>query len=234
MKYKILTVLFVFLLLIGCKVELPEQAAGGASAVSATSSAQSSSQETSSAEGASSVQRDTVSQAESSQAVSKDTSPASNTAVAQSASPVSSAKTAPRPVAPTSSKAPEAKELTCSLSVSCGDILAHKDKFTQEQLEAVPANGTILQEDGVSFQAGETVFQVLLRETKRLKIPMDHINSPAFQTEYVKAIGSVYEKDYGASSGWLFAVNGKQPAVGCSAYKLKDGDKIQWIFNCGQ
>lgn len=229
MKYKILTVLFVFLLLAGCKVELPEQAAGSASAVSAAGSALSSSRETSSAESNSSEQSSTVSQAGSSQ----DASPAS-TAAATSSSPASSAKAAPRPAASPSAKVPEAKELTCSLTISCGDILTHKDQFTQEQLEVVPANGTILQEDSVSFQTGETVFQVLLRETKRLKIPMDHMTSPAFQTEYVSAIGNIYEKTYGPSSGWLFAVNGKQPAVGCSAYKLKSGDKIQWIFDCAQ
>lgn len=144
-----------------------------------------------------------------------------------------SAESAPSLTA-SSSPAPEAEKLTCSLSISCGDILAHKEQFTQEQLEIVPAGGTILQEESVTFQAGETVFQVLLRETKRLKIPMDHISSPATQAEYIKGIGGIYEKAYGPSSGWLFAVNGKQPAVGCSSYKLKDGDKIEWFFSCGQ
>ncbi len=231
MKYKILTILFVFLLFTGCKVELPEHTAGSTSAVSAAGSALSSPQEASSAEGASSAQSEAVSQAGSSQAASKDASPASAAAAVSSAS---SAKAAPHAAASPSSQAPKDKELTCSLSISCSDILAHKDQFTQEQLEVVPANGAILQEGSVFFQAGETVFQVLLRETKRLKIPMDHMTSPAFQTEYVSGIGNIYEKTYGTSSGWLFAVNGKQPAVGCSAYKLKSGDKIQWIFDCSQ
>lgn len=231
MKYKILTILFLFLFLTGCKVELPEQAAGTASAVSAASSALSSSQETSSIKGTSSEQSEPAPQSSSSQAVSKDASSASAAAAVSSVSS-SSAKAVPHTASSPSSAAPEKRELTCSLTISCSDILAHKDQFTQEQLEIVPANGTILQENNISFQEGETVFQVLLRETKRLKIPMDHMTSPAFQTEYVKAIGSIYEKDYGASSGWLFAVNGKQPAAGCSAYKLKSGDKIQWIFNC--
>jgi hypothetical protein len=233
MKYKILTMLLVFLLLAGCKVELPEQAAGSVSAASAASSILSSSQGMSSVEGASSEQSETVSQSSSLQAASKDLSPASAAATVSSAS-TSSAKTAPRTASSPSSAAPEKKELTYSLTISCSDILAHKEQFTQEQLEVVPANGTILQENNISFQEGETVFQVLLRITKQKNISMIHLASPAFQTEYVSSIDNISEKAYGSSSGWLFAVNGKQPAVGCSAYKLKDGDKIQWIFNCGQ
>jgi hypothetical protein len=230
MKYKILTiVLLVSLLFAGCKVELPEQAAGNSSAASAAGSA--SSQEVSAVEEVSLEQSEAVTQSSSSQSVSKSASPASAAATVSSAS---SKKSAPSSTASPSSQAPEAKELTCSITVSCSDILTHKERFTQEQLEFIPANGIILQENNISFQAGETVFQVLLRETKRLKIPMDHAASPATQTEYVKGIGGIYEKEYGASSGWLFAVNGKQPAVGCNSYKLKDGDKIQWIFSCGQ
>lgn len=75
------------------------------------------------------------------------------------------------------------------------------------------------------------MYQVLLRVTKASGIIITH--ATAFQSEYVSSIGGIEEKTYGPSSGWTYLVNGKQPPVACSNYKLKSGDKVQWLFVCG-
>ena len=35
---------------------------------------------------------------------------------------------------------------------------------------------------------------------------------------------------HGKSSGWLYYVNGELPKVGITAYTLKDGDKVEWLY----
>ncbi len=48
---------------------------------------------------------------------------------------------------------------------------------------------------------------------------------------YFAMIDGDREKQYKATSGWLYKVNGKLPAVGCQAYRIKNGDEIYWYFN---
>lgn len=50
---------------------------------------------------------------------------------------------------------------------------------------------------------------------------------------YVSSINGLAEKEHGGSSGWMYAVNGKLPNMACSAYKLVDGDSIQWRYVTG-
>ncbi len=227
MKYKILAVLCVFCMLAGCKIELPAQASS-APANSAESSRAVSAQTAGSSSEVSSAQAGSTASAVSSAAASA-ASKAVNQAAASSA-PVSKTPAASKPAAPAAS---QAKEQSCTLSISCSDILKNAGKFSADQLSAVPKDGIIYAAKSIRIQDGDTVFDVLLRETKANGIPMDHAASPAFQTEYIKGIANIYEKDFGATSGWMYVVNGKQPAVGCGSYKLKSGDKIQWIFQCG-
>ena len=126
------------------------------------------------------------------------------------------------------------KEQTCTLFISCGEILKNRDKFSADQLSIVPQDGLIYRGKTVAIQSGDTVFSVLLRETKANKIQMESATSPVYQTEYVKGIANIYEKDFGSASGWMYTVNGKQPPVAASGFKLKSGDKIQWLYVCGQ
>ena len=45
-------------------------------------------------------------------------------------------------------------------------------------------------------------------------------------------IANIYEHDCGDNSGWIYMVNGSSPGYGCSNYKLKEGDKVEWIYSC--
>lgn len=49
---------------------------------------------------------------------------------------------------------------------------------------------------------------------------------------YVAGIGNLYEKDCGSMSGWLYAVNGHAPNVGCGSYTLNNGDSVLFIYTC--
>lgn len=47
---------------------------------------------------------------------------------------------------------------------------------------------------------------------------------------YVSSINGLAEFDHGFMSGWLYAVNGWEPSVGCGSYYLNDGDYVYWHY----
>lgn len=47
---------------------------------------------------------------------------------------------------------------------------------------------------------------------------------------YVEAINGLGEKQYGATSGWTYCVNGSMPRYTAAKYKLKNGDVIVWKY----
>lgn len=47
---------------------------------------------------------------------------------------------------------------------------------------------------------------------------------------YIEEIGGLWEKDFGAKSGWKYYVNGSSPMLSCVDYVLKDGDSVQWVY----
>lgn len=51
---------------------------------------------------------------------------------------------------------------------------------------------------------------------------------------YVSAIGGLAEKEHGATSGWLYTVNGAQPTSAASSYVLSDGDAVCWVYSVSE
>lgn len=47
---------------------------------------------------------------------------------------------------------------------------------------------------------------------------------------YVSSINGLGEFDHGPMSGWLYAVNGSTPGVGCGSCYLNDGDSVSWFY----
>ncbi len=129
-------------------------------------------------------------------------------------------------------EAPSQEELTCTLSVRCDDVLLHIDKLAEEKQSIIPDNGIMFPEQTVSFSEGESVFDVLLRELKNSKIHLEFVNNPMYNSAYIEGIGNLYEFDCGDTSGWMYKVNGIEPRYGCSQYKLKNGDKIEFFYRC--
>lgn len=138
----------------------------------------------------------------------------------------------PKPVEPQDVKVNKDKKLTCTLSVTCKTILNNMDMFNKDKLEVLPKDGVIYITQEVEFYDGESVFDVLLREMEKNKIHMEFEMTPIYNSNYIEGIHNLYEFDCGELSGWMYRVNGWFPNYGCSRYKLKAGDKIEWIYTC--
>jgi hypothetical protein len=138
----------------------------------------------------------------------------------------------PKPVEWQETQVSKNKKLTCTLSVTCRTILANMDEFNKDKLEVLPEDGIIYKARKVTFYAGESVFDVLLREMKNNKIHMEFEMTPIYNSNYIEGIHNLYEFDCGELSGWMYKVNGWFPNYGCSRYMLKDGDTVEWIYTC--
>ena len=137
------------------------------------------------------------------------------------------AATQPATEAPTEPAVP-----SCTVSISCTTVLDNWDKLPEAKRSVVPSNGIILGTVTVELQEGDTVFSVLQRVASDYNIQMEYSVSPLYQTTYIEGLGNLYEKDCGARSGWMFAVNGVFPNYGASDYAVQDGDSIRWLYTC--
>ena len=120
----------------------------------------------------------------------------------------------------------------CTLSVRCDNIFENINELDKENVEILPKNGVIFSKTEVVFYKGESVFNVLKRELKKSKIHIDFVNTPMYNTVYIRGISNLYEHDCGELSGWIYKVNGKVPSYGCSQYILKNGDEIEFVYTC--
>lgn len=49
---------------------------------------------------------------------------------------------------------------------------------------------------------------------------------------FVTSIQGLENGACGASSGWLFRINGEFPSEGVDSVELHDGDVVEWVFSC--
>lgn len=126
----------------------------------------------------------------------------------------------------------EDTKLTCTLSVKCDTVLDNLSKLEKGKNEIIPENGIIFAEKQVEFTDGESVFDLLVREMKNNKIHLEFEKVPMYNSAYIEGIGNLYEFDCGELSGWMYKVNDWFPNYGCSRYRLKQGDKVEWIYTC--
>lgn len=153
------------------------------------------------------------------------------------AAPVSTPAPTPKPAAePTQAPAPTPqptpKANTCYLSIECKTILSRMDDLTPGKESLVPGNGVILGRTAISFQEGESVFDVLFQATQSYGIHMEYSYTPGFGSHYIEGINNLYEFDCGAGSGWMYYVNGVKPNYGVSKYTVQDGDVIEFKYTC--
>lgn len=242
---------FLVSVLAGCKIEFPEDVADSGLTVSSVFSSVegndpdgllppvSSQEETE----ASQAGQAAVSSAPSSEGSGQEAGTGGSSA-AGSQAPASSAQSKdayqtdpvpadkPKPVEPQDTEVNEQKKLTCTISIRCDTILDNMEDLEPGKEGLVPADGVILSTLTVEFSEGESVFDVLLRETKRRRIHMEFVDTPMYNSAYIEGINNLYEKDCGSESGWMYKVNGWFPNYGCSRYQLKDGDVVEWVYTC--
>jgi len=119
---------------------------------------------------------------------------------------------------------------TVTLSVRADTILNNLHLLDSAKHDLVPANGVIFAATQVTVTEGESVFDVLQREMRRVGIHMASRFTPLYSSAYVEAINNLYEFDVGPLSGWMYRVNGSFPGVGASQQILKPGDVVEWLY----
>ncbi len=126
--------------------------------------------------------------------------------------------------------------LTVFLSINCSTVFDNWDKLDPRLRyeKYVPSDGFILHQTEYVLRPGDSVYDILNRAVRHNKIQMEYqgINESAYGSVYIKGINFLYEFSCGEHSGWMYKVNGKFPGYGCSKYKLKDGDVIEWVYTC--
>ena len=123
----------------------------------------------------------------------------------------------------------------CTLSITCKTLLKPENRkvaISNGKGDMIPSNGVIYKTKKVKFYKNESVFDVLLRETRNNKIHMEYEMTPIYNSNYIEGIHNLYEFDGGELSGWMYSVNGWFPNYGCSRYRLKNGDTIKWLYTC--
>ncbi len=123
------------------------------------------------------------------------------------------------------------EKLSCVLSISCANLVG-STALAEEKRALVPEDGWLLAPVECSFSTGESVFELLYRETRARRIHMEYVQTPAYGSTYIEGIGNLYEFDGGPQSGWMFSVNGEFPNYGCSKVVLEDGDRVEWVYTC--
>ncbi len=83
-------------------------------------------------------------------------------------------------------------------------------------------------EGNVDITDEVSVFAVLEKVCKDNNIQLSY--SKSFGLAYIRSIDNLAEKSVNTESGWIYKVNGVKPSVGCSSYKLKSTDKVEWLY----
>lgn len=131
-----------------------------------------------------------------------------------------------------SSESTEPETHTCTISIECSAILDNWDDLKDTKAEFVPSDGWILYPSEISFEPGDTVFDVLKDACSQAGIQMSSRYTPLYGSYYIEGINQLYEFDCGSNSGWMYSVNGWFPNYGASSYTVEDGDQIEWRYTC--
>ena len=126
----------------------------------------------------------------------------------------------------------EHSENLCTITIRCDTVFNNADKLDEAKVPYVPENGEILPVITVSFEPGETVFDVLKRVCEAADLQIEYSWTPLYDSYYVEGINHLYEFDCGFESGWMYKVNEWFPNYGCSAYELQGGENIFWYYTC--
>lgn len=118
---------------------------------------------------------------------------------------------------------------TCTLEIRCDTLLKNLDKLSSGKAELVPEDGILLEKTTVSFESGDSVFDVLRRCLREQNVHFEYVD---YGSIYIEGIGNLYEFDCGEQSGWLYFVNGISPGLGCSGYTVANGDEIVFAYTC--
>ena len=124
------------------------------------------------------------------------------------------------------------KKPVCYFSISCSTVLNHLDELDEDKRELVPADGLIYPTTAVSFDNGESVFDILQRVCRDNGIHLESEWTPIYQSAYISGINNLYEFDCGPNSGWTYFINDEFMNYGVSKAFPKDGDNVSFRYSC--
>ena len=128
-------------------------------------------------------------------------------------------------------------------SASAGKTIS-TTKSVKTKTTTTISGGTITTANTVSVAEGSTVFDVLKLVCKQNTCPekcsycrksgiqLEYVYTPGYDSEYIRGIHQLYEKDCGTQSGWMYSVNGVFPNYGVNKYTVKNGDDIKFRYTC--
>lgn len=104
------------------------------------------------------------------------------------------------------------------------DARAALNSAVPDEIEALLKDGELLAPARYAIVKNETPLSLLKKVCRYKKILLDT------EGEYVKGIGELYQFDGGALSGWMVTINGVLLTRGGGSVRLKDGDRVAWIY----
>ena len=103
------------------------------------------------------------------------------------------------------------------------------DKIKDQKADHIPEDGVILDTTEFAIDSDDTVYDILTEAARKYTLHLESTGGDGMK--YMSGINYIYELAYGDLSGWVYLVNGERPSVGCDAYKLSDGDVIEWHYS---
>lgn len=119
---------------------------------------------------------------------------------------------------------------TCTVEIRCDRLLDPDTKLKSGVEEYVPKDGILLEKKEVVADTSQSILEVTRDICKEEDISFVYNGKVNGETGYVEGIGSIFEKDAGKTSGWMYLLNGKTTNDSASALKVQDGDEILWYY----
>lgn len=143
----------------------------------------------------------------------------------------------PQTDAPSSAESSAAESSAASSSSSANsssvtyseDIINHGHLHVSNEIDP-----SALQEAGVDISSLKDYSYAMAVSPDLYATAYDALVATGVQVggspSYVTSIGDIGEGKIGASSGWMYEVNGETPMVAANEYILQDGDLVRWYY----
>ncbi len=148
------------------------------------------------------------------------------------------------PTASAAQKQSTARTVSCTVEIECKTIYNNLGDLRAEKKPFLPKSGVILNQKKLTVPEGSSVFDVIKKVCaesvctdncaycRKSGIQIEYVYTPGYDSEYIRGIHQLYEKDCGSGSGWMYSVNGIFPNYGVNKYTVKNGDVIRFLYTC--
>lgn len=128
--------------------------------------------------------------------------------------------TSPQTTSSATSTAQDDSIITVTVFCSCKNAVNYGIRDKKDFAEFIPENGLLFSAT-VTVKKGSTAMEAIKAAALESGVEIKETRG------YIRAIGSLAEKDCGGASGWMYSVNGTFPNVSSDKYQLNNNDKIE-------